>query len=281
VTAHLMVNVHRPDAVAASLNCIEWLQKHDVDVAVDALAAAETGAPIVHNEDFGECDLVISFGGDGTLIRAAHLCSRRGTPILGVYYGRFGFVTQCSPSELGAALSQFLDGRSVIEPRMMLQVELIRGEKVLSTTHALNELAVQREPDARMLDFNISVDGQFLTRYPADGVVVATPTGSTAYNLSSGGPIVDPRLKAMLLTAIAPHTLSTRALVFSAESEIRIQVESRGESMLSCDSQGRIEMSSGDVIRITQSPRVTNLVTVDARDFLTKLSDRLLWGRPE
>ena len=139
---------------------------------------------------------------------------------------------------------------------------------------------MQRAATTRMLDFEITVDGKFLTQYPADGILVATPTGSTAYNLSAGGPIVDPRVDAMILSAITPHTLSARSLIFNPDSVIEITIETRGDAVLSCDGANRLQMLSGDRVRITRSPRVTRLVCVDEHDFLNKVSDRLLWSRP-
>lgn len=277
---HLVVNSHRPDAVAAAKKTGQMLLGQQVEVAVEA-EAGDLGLPQVVPSEVANADLAITFGGDGTLIRAAHLCSEKGTPILGVYYGRFGFVTQCHPRELGAALSQYLDGHAPIEPRMMVQAQLYRGGKEIATLHALNDASLQRATTTRMLDFEIEVDDHLITRYPADGVVISTPTGSTAYNLSTGGPIVDPSVEAILLSAIAPHTLSARALVFSAKAEIKLRIETRGDALLSCDGQIRLGVLSGDEVRIRRSPRVTNLVCVDEKDFLSKVSERLLWVRPE
>lgn len=275
---HFLVNIHRDDAIQAARKTAQFLSDRKVETRVEDLAGGLVPISTVEREAVADCDLVISFGGDGTLIRAAQACSERGTPILGVYYGRFGFVTQCHPNEIGAAISQFLDGKAKIESRMMVRTTLVRNGTEIATLHALNEAAVQRAATTRMLDFEILVDGQFLTRYPADGVVVASTTGSTAYNLSTGGPIVDPNLDALLLSAIAPHTLSARPLVLRPDSRIVIRMETRGDAILSCDGQSRLQMASGDEVCITQSERRTRLVTIDDKDFLTKLRGRLLWS---
>lgn len=276
---HLLVNCHRPDAIQAAANAAAWLKNRGVEVGADSEAAPQIHVPAIGNDVFGDCNLVVTFGGDGTLIRAAHMCSERGTPILGVYYGRFGFVTQCTNQELGACLSSFFDGRAAIESRMMLQVELLRGDKVVTTVHALNEMALQRAVTVRMMTFEVSVNGRRLTSYPADGVIVATPTGSTAYNLSAGGPILDPNVQAIVITALAPHTLSARPLVLNPESDVRMKVSTDGDAVLSADGQVRLHVLSGDEIRVVRSPRVTNLVTVEKEDFLIKLSDRLFWSQ--
>lgn len=276
---HLLANVHRLDAVEAAKECVTWIRQRDLQVAADAETASVLSVPSVEPENFNQCDLAICFGGDGTLIRAAHLCAERGTPILGVYFGRFGFVTQCKPSEIGVSMSEFLDGQSKFEDRMMLQAELIRGGHVVTSLHALNEVTLQRDVTARMLSFQIDIDGRELTSYPADGVLVSTPTGSTAYNLSAGGPIVDPRIQAMILVAIAPHTLSARPLVLRPDSEVVLTIQTVGHAVLSADSQSRLHLLSGDALRITRSPRVTRLLSVDSHDFLVKLGEKLLWSQ--
>ena len=198
---------------------------------------------------------MITFGGDGTLLRAAHICAERGTPILGVYFGRFGFVTQCMPEEVGAAISQFLDGKIVIDERMMVQTDLMRGERIVATLHSLNESAVQRSATTRILTFEVLVNGRLMSRYPADGVMVATPTGSTAYSLSAGGPVVDPKLETMLITALLPHTLSARPLVVRPDAVIEIAVESQGDAVLSCDGQSRLHLLTGDRVYTSGNSR--------------------------
>ncbi|MFM9874271.1 MAG: NAD(+)/NADH kinase [Fimbriimonadaceae bacterium] len=276
---HTIVNLFRPDAVQAAKEALDGLRAHSVEFAADRDSAAALGVAAVSPEELGKADLMVSFGGDGTLIRAAHLCSETGTPILGVYFGRFGFVTQCMPSEVGAALSSFIDGQATIEERIMVQTELIRGDRSVATLHSLNEAVVQRSATTRILTFDVRVDGTQLSRYPADGVMVSTPTGSTAYSLSAGGPIVDPQVNGLLITAIMPHTLAARPLVVRDSAVIDIHIETRGDAVLSCDGQSRLHLLSGDAVRITKSPRVTRLVSVDDNDFLSKLANRFQWSK--
>ena len=275
---HFLVNLARDDAVEAALSASQWLAESSVQVAFDHESAALLGRQGVPPAEFSECDLVVSFGGDGTLIQAASLCSERSTPILGVFFGRFGFVTQCEPQNVQNAVRQFLDGESDFELRMMLKGELVRQGKVVATLHALNEVAVQRHMAARLLFLTLRIDWQEITMYPADGAMVATPTGSTAYSLSAGGPVVDPRVQAMILTPVAPHTLAARPLVLSPDSRIEFGVQIQGDAMLSADGQWRLNVLSGDEVVITRSERVTRLVQVDRSDFLLKLRERLLWG---
>ena len=161
----------------------------------------------------------------------------------------------------------------------MLQTELVRNGDVIATLHSLNEMVLQRDVTARMMTFSVSVDRRLLTSYPADGILVATPTGSTGYNLSAGGPIVDPRVQAIILTAIAPHTLSARPLILSGDSEIGLALQADGDAVLSADGQVRLHLLNGDEVHIKRSPRVTRLLSVDPKDFLVKLSERLLWSQ--
>lgn len=250
-----------------------------IAVGVDPETARHVDLPKLNSEEFAQASLIIAFGGDGTLIQAAHLGAESIVPILGVYFGRFGFVTQARDHDLEETLTEFLAGRSRFENRMMLQAELVRGGNLVATFHALNEIVLQRAVTARMLTFEVEVDGHRVARYPADGIIVSTPTGSTAYNLSAGGPIVDPNVSAMILTAIAPHTLSARSLILGPDSEICLGLESQGDSVLSADGQTRLHTLAGDVVRVRRSPRITQLVSVEQNDFLVKLSDKLLWSQ--
>ncbi|MHB8635322.1 MAG: NAD(+)/NADH kinase [Fimbriimonadaceae bacterium] len=276
---HLLLNHARKDAVAAARKARDILASKGVMVACDPESAGLLELEAVPAEAFSGCDLVVSFGGDGTLIRAAHWCSEKGTPILGVYYGRFGFVTQCTGDELEDCLRQFIDGSARIEERMMIQTDLLRAGKSVATIHSLNEMVVQRAVTVRMLTFGVRVDGNELTTYPADGVIISTATGSTGYNLSAGGPILDPRVRGLLLTALAPHTLSARPLVLHADSEVHLTLQSEGEAVLSADGQARLHLLSGDEVRVRKSPRVTRLMTVQPDDFLRKLPQRLFWSQ--
>ncbi|HWD37230.1 MAG TPA: NAD(+)/NADH kinase [Fimbriimonas sp.] len=277
---HLVANVHRPDALAAAESASKWIINRGIEFAVEPETARHVKLPVIASEHFAEADLVLAFGGDGTLIRAAHLCSERGTPILGVYYGRFGFVTQCTDENLEKCVVDVIEGRGHIESRLMLEASLLRAGHPVASLYALNEVVLQRSISTRMLTFRVTVDGYPLTSYPADGVLVSTPTGSTAYNLSVGGPIVDPTLEALVLSAIAPHTLSARSLILRTDSVIDLSLEtSFGESILSADAQTRLHVLPGDEVKIRRSERVTNLVIVESEDFLVKLRQRLLWSK--
>lgn len=275
----LVLNLHREDAVEAARGAARWLLDHQCDVVAEDRAAGRIEINHIPANQVADCDLVIAFGGDGTIIRAAHLCSEKGTPILGVHFGRFGFVTQCEPNDLGPALSAFLDGEHRTEPRMMLKTDLVRAGSVVASVHTLNESVLQRTVTDRMLTFDVEVNNQMLTSYPADGVMVATPTGSTGYNLSAGGPVVDPSLSALIVSALAPHTLSARPLVLGADCVVKLRLNSGGDAVLSGDGQTRLHLLPGDHVEICRSERITNLVTIQNEDFLYKLRNRLFWSQ--
>lgn len=275
---NFVVNPSREDAVASALDTAAWLRNMDIEVHFDHESGPGLGQRWVALTDIGDADLVVTFGGDGTLIRASGPASEKSTPILGVYFGRFGFVTQCDPHEVRGALKQFLDGQAEYDDRMMLKGELVRGGQLVATLHALNEIAVQRSIATRMMSFGVRIDWEFITSYPADGLLVATPTGSTAYSLSAGGPIVHPRVQAMLLTPVTPHSLGARPLVLSPDSRVELMVDVQGDAVFSADGQHRLNMITGDEVVVTRSERVTRLVMVDRSDFLVKLRTRLLWG---
>lgn len=276
---HLLANFNRSDALDAARSAAAEMIAKGVEVYADAESAKRLELSPIDDAVFADADLVVTFGGDGTLIRAANLCSEKGTPILGVYYGRFGFVTQCQGLEVGDCLSAIFDGAAAIESRMMLQTELMRGGKPVTTLHCLNETVLQREVTSRMMIFDVHVDGHPLTRYPADGVMVSTPTGSTGYNLSAGGPIVDPRVQALVLTAIAPHTLSARTLILEPDSVVEFSLITDGDAVLSTDGQVRLHLLSGDKVRMRRSPRQTRLVSIGKDDFLVKLGERMFWSQ--
>ena len=257
-----------------------WLRKRGHEVAAEAETARRTELPVASERAFGEAGLVVAFGGDGTVIRAAHLASEVGTPILGVYYGRFGFVTQCTGEELYPVLEAFFEGELAVERRMMLDVQLLRGDRPIAELQALNETVLQRSVNSRMLTFDVRVDGYDLTRYPADGIILSTPTGSTAYNLSAGGPIIDPRSEAICLVPLSPHTLASRPLLLGPDRVVTLTVQQGdGDSVLSTDGMQRLHILAGDVVRVKRSLRVTNLICVEKDDFLIKLGRRLLWGQ--
>lgn len=201
----------------------------------------------VRNRDY---DMLVAVGGDGTMLRSAHLCAPEGVPILGINLGRVGFLFQVGRKDWEEHFTRLLEGYYWIERRMMLRAEHWRSGDPLSNWHALNEAVVCRGQNIRPVHVSASVDGRLLTTYVADGLIAATPTGSTAYALAAGGPILPPELRNLLLVPIAPHLSVDRAVVLSEGSTVSIQVHSDGGTVLSVDGQTPVHLEQKDIVRV-------------------------------
>jgi NAD+ kinase len=225
--------------------------------------------------------LILTLGGDGTFLAGARLATPRGIPLLGVNLGRLGFLTELEEDHLESGLVRFLEGRYRIEERTTLQVHLVRETRSLARAIGLNEVVVNRAEDARMLRVEIDVGGQGVGVLDADGVIVATATGSTAYALATGGPILEPTLRDLLLVPVNPFALTVRPIVFPPEQDITLSVL-RGPAELRVDGgrRGRA-VATGDTIRCGSHPRLLKVVRFGPpEDFYRRLGDKLGWGRP-
>lgn len=210
----------------------------------------------------GEFDLFITAGGDGTMLRSAHLCAPVGVPILGINLGRLGFLIQVRQKEWGEALERLLSGDFWIENRMMLRAEHLRGGVPQGNWHALNEAVVCRGVMIRPIHISASADGHLLTTYVADGLIASTATGSTAYALASGGPILPPELRNILLVPIAPHLSVDRAVVLSEGSSVSITVR-EGEAVLSVDGQSPLPLAVGDEVTVRAGDYAAKFIRFD------------------
>ena len=230
-----------------------------------------------------EVDCLLVIGGDGTVLRAAHLILGSGVPILGINLGTLGYLAEVERSNWREMMSLLLTGNYEIEPRMMLEGRrLNRGGKVEDeeVLHALNEVVIARSGAIRVLNLNVFVDGQLLNNLNADGIIISTATGSTAYNMSAGGPIVEPKARLILLTPICAHTLNTRSVVLSKDDAVLIEMacSARNEGMAAnaaFDGGSSLELRYGDCIEIRRSEKVTNLVKLTKRSFLSTLHRKL------
>jgi NAD+ kinase len=198
----------------------------------------------------GECDVLVAIGGDGTMLRSAHLCAPHGVPILGINLGRFGFLIQVRREEWRSNLGDLLDGKFWIENRMMIRAEHRRAGDLLGSWHALNEVVVCRGDLIRPVHISAIADGRLLTKYVADGLIAATPTGSTAYALAAGGPILPPELRNILLVPIAPHLSVDRAVVLSEGSSVSITVSGSGNAVFSIDGQLPVKLNEGEQVDV-------------------------------
>lgn len=222
-------------------------------------------------------DVVVVFGGDGTLLDAAHTMSRYETPILGVNSGGLGFLTETTLDEVQESLGRILEDGYDVQHRMMVAAR-VRGRNDASL-HALNDVVLSRFRLGRVIQLAAYVDGEFVTSYVCDGMIVSTPTGSTAYNLSANGPIVHPRMGSIILNPICPHTLTNRPLILPPGSRVQLEVESDEECLLTADGQDRIgDLQDGDVIELERSDRQVTLIRSPERDFYNILRTKLRWG---
>ncbi|MFC2992990.1 MULTISPECIES: NAD(+) kinase [Halomonas] len=226
------------------------------------------------------CDLVIVVGGDGSLLGAARTLCHSGTLVLGVNRGRLGFLTDISPDELEARVGEVLDGRYEVEERFLLDAELFRDGTLVGSGDALNEVVLHPGKAVRMIEFELFIDGQFVYSQRSDGLIIATPTGSTAYALSGGGPIMHPRLDVVTLVPMFPHTLSSRPIVIDAASEIRIHIGETNQTYphISCDGQTRAVSKPDDVLVIRRKSQRVQLVHPLGHNFYEVLRSKLGWS---
>lgn len=273
------------EKVADSLiRLVGFLVARDYQVVVEdrtATVIPHHGQPEASRRALGElCDLVIVIGGDGSLLGAARTLCKTGTLILGVNRGRLGFLTDISPDELEQRVGEVLAGQFEVEERFLLDAELYRDGVAVGSGEALNEVVVHPGKAVRMIEFELFIDGQFVYSQRSDGLIVATPTGSTAYALSGGGPIMHPKLDVVTLVPMFPHTLSSRPIVIDAASEIRIHIGETNQTYphISCDGQTRAVAKPDDVLVITRKPQRVQLVHPIGHNFYEVLRSKLGWS---
>lgn len=225
-----------------------------------------------------DLDLLITLGGDGSLLRAARLTASRAIPILGVNMGRLGFLAEVQPAEWPDRIRQTLLGSSWIEERMLLHAEHHQGDRVVNTYEALNEVVIGRGKFARVVRLHTDIDGVFLTTYTADGLILATATGSTAYALAAGGPILPPELENFLLVPLAPHLSLERAIVLSKGVTVSVQISTDHTAVLTVDGQFEVELANQDKVVMQASPAVARFVRLQEKNYFYRtLMQRLGW----
>lgn len=264
-------------------NIYQWLQERGYQVLVEE----EVGKSL----DIAACDLAtldeigqqaqlaIVIGGDGNMLGRARILSKYGIALIGINRGNLGFLTDIDPKNAYAQLQACLDGEFFVEERFMLEVEVIRDGKVISTGNAINEVVIHPAKIAHMIDFHVYIDGKFAFSQRSDGLIIATPTGSTAYSLSAGGPILTPQLNAIALVPMFPHTLSSRPLVIDGNSEISLRFAEYNIPQLEvgCDSQLTLEFNSDDIITVRKSPNKLRLLHLQNYNYYNVLSSKLGW----
>lgn len=269
--------------VASRLDLIHrFLIDQGVEVILDESTGAALGPEhtVTRAQLADRCELAVVVGGDGTLLTAARSLAEAGVPIMGVNLGRLGFLVDISPDTVLERLGEILAGQFADERRFLVEAEIVRNGRVVKSALALNDVVMRIKNVVRMIEFETWIDGTFVNLQRADGVVISTPTGSTAYALSGGGPIVHPSLEALLLLPICPHTLSSRPIVVGANSrvEIRICGGVREIGQVVSDGQSNIDVAAGDVLRIQRrGPQIRLLHPADY-DYYAILREKLRWG---
>ena len=257
-----------------------WLAERGVAVVSEAETDGWTEVSGSASGLSAKMDLAIVLGGDGTLLAVARALGKRSVPLLGVNLGTLGFLADTASDELYAALEQVLAGDFAVESRMRLEVDVARDGRMLGSYLALNDAVIVRTAVSRLIDLETFADGMVVTTYHADGLIVATPTGSTAYSLSAGGPLLVPELEAILLTPISPHTLTQRPLVLpeTSELEIRVQDTRGGEVRLTVDGQVGCALKQGDRVCVRRSLHPVRMLVPPGRNRFEGMRTKLRWG---
>lgn len=275
-----------PDAVSVAREVADWLRQRDIEVFPEK-ALAEKMDLQMESFDRTEIpalvDLIVVLGGDGTLISVARQVARmetpRDVPILGINLGSLGFLTESTRQETFVSLEKVLAGEYDLSSRMMLEAVIWRKGEEKDRFRVLNDVVINKGAIARIIDMEVWVDGDYLTTFSADGLIIATPTGSTAYNLSAGGPIICPGLHCFVITPICPHMLANRPLIVCDEVTIRIEVKCKDEDVIfTADGQIGTELKAGDVIEVFKSSRATMLVDSPSKNYYEVLRTKLGWG---
>ncbi|MBM7622770.1 NAD(+)/NADH kinase [Sporohalobacter salinus] len=275
----LIPNPTKERAIKTVKKVINWLQERGIEYLIEQESAElvdELNKSSSCSRMVDEVDLVIVFGGDGTFLNTARNFANAEIPILGVNLGGLGFLTDIELSKLDSALEDLIANRFEIEERMMLEAEVIRKGESIQKVVAVNDVVVTKGSFSRIIKLKTYIDGEYLATYPADGLIVACPTGSTAYSLSAGGPIVNPKLNSLIVTPICPHTLSSRSIITAGDEVVEIEVEADHEDIkLTVDGQTGLKLISGDRVKIKHSDLVTRLVKLEDYNFYKILRNRI------
>lgn len=272
----IVVNTYKNEALSLAAEIQTFLDKKGISASLIQFSGQST----VNESCFSTCDFAVSLGGDGTVLFTARFCASRRIPIFPVNLGEFGFIAGIQRNAWKESLSRFIDSGSVPVERNMIRVELIRNKEMIFSQTALNDAVISAYGAARIVMLDVASSGVSFGKFKADGIIVATATGSTAYSAAAGGPIVDPELDALILSPVCPFSLSNRPLVLPSTAELSVTVlPSRGtEVMLTCDGQVTQNALVGDVIRIRKAKETALLIGCDSDVFYAALRSKLNWS---
>lgn len=265
---------------------IAILQQHEAEIVIDKPfydfitdgQHMDINVDGVFDGDDFSADFAISMGGDGTLLKTASRVGAKNIPIIGVNIGRLGFLADVNPSEIELALKAVFDGKYRICEHTVIQIETDNGDEIVGSPFALNDIALLKRDHASMISIRVNVNDDYLMTYQADGLIVTTPTGSTAYSLSNGGPIITPGTDTLCLTAVAPHSLNVRPIIVPDTSVITLKVESRSHNFLAAVDGRSTSLHEGTVVRIFKAPYSARILRFSDRKYFSTLREKMMWG---
>lgn len=281
----LFGNVYQQHKSAAIQQLLECLHQHDAKIYIDEeyydfLCCAElisTDDALTFSGNEFDADFAVSMGGDGTLLKTASRVGDKGIPILGVNMGRLGFLADVSADSIEETVDALYRGDYSVEDRALIHVET-SGEPLEGYEYALNDVAILKRDSASMISIRATINGEYLTTYQADGLIVSTPTGSTAYSLSNGGPIIVPGTGVLLMTAVAPHSLNVRPIVLPDTAEIELTVSSRSHSFLVAIDGSSDKLPEGTTLQLRRAPYTMKVVKRSGTRYFTTLREKMMWG---
>jgi NAD+ kinase len=284
----VVIKPHQQDALKTICQLVEWLAERDIKLIGGPEVERErieheTGCAIetIESERLAaNVDLMVVLGGDGTMIATARMLGDSEVPVLGINYGSLGYLAEFKMEEMFPALESILESDYRLDRRVMLAAEQFRGTKLLLHSRVLNDVVINKSALARIIEIEASLNGQFVNSFRADGLIVSTPTGSTAYNLSAGGPVIYPSMNAVVITPICPFTLSNRPIVVPDDALIELSLKTPDEEVsLTLDGQVGYSLEVGDRVLIRKSRTTFNLIQPSNRNYFEVLRDKLRWGR--
>jgi NAD+ kinase len=278
-----LIGRYRSRDVAAPLRSLgRLLADRGCAVLVEELTAAESGVdgfPVVDYPGIGaQADLAVVLGGDGTMLSAARALAASGVPLVGINQGRLGFMTDIALESVGDKLAAILGGEYALESRTMLAAEVSREGRTVASATALNDVILTKGASGRLIELLVRIDGEFVYDLRSDGLIVATPTGSTAYALSANGPIIQPDVPALALVPISPHTLSNRPIAVSDARALEVTLQRGADARLHCDGQPQLDLVEGDRVAVRRSPHTLRLVHPPGYGYYAMLREKLHWS---
>jgi len=263
------------------LGLLKWLEEKKIKTLIDAKSAQAAGlhSSLTKEDIARESDVIVVLGGDGTLIGISRCIKDKNVPLFGINLGSLGFLTEFSLEEMYPVLSKIITGNFLIEERIMVEVRVIRHDEEVACFSALNDIVINRGPIARIIHLESWIDAKYVTTYKADGLIISTPTGSTAYSLAAGGPIMFPLLNNLIISPICPFSLTNRPIIIDASSNVEVHlVSSDTGTMLTIDGQECIDLYKHDFIKLRKSDRSMSLITTKNKNFFDILRNKMGWG---